>query len=294
MTPQVGTAVALISLSMRAITLMGCFLALTLFGRTEPSGSIEALPEQRWIYKPFRGRFLEPASLGVRDCYFRASDGVRLNAWYLPPPPGRPTVLYFHGNGGSLSTMDRTVAEMKQAGFGALLLDYRGYGLSGGRPSEPGLYRDGLAAYGYCRRLGVPAGKLLIHGQSLGGGVATYVASQRACAGLILESTFTSFPAVAARVCGGGLSGRLASVVIHTQFPSRQRLAGLKVPVLVIHGSQDELIPCSMGKSLYGAVSKGLRHLWVVEGAGHNNLRATAGKEYARRLRSFWFEVASH
>lgn len=278
---------------MRAVIRIGCFLALTLLGRAQSPKSVESLPEQGWIYKPFRGRFVEPASQGVRDCYFQASDGVRLNAWYLPAPPGRPTVLYFHGNGGSLSTMDRTLAEFRRADMGALLLDYRGYGLSGGRPSESGLYRDGLAAYEYCVRLGVPAEMLLIHGQSLGGGVASYVASRRASAGLILESTFTSFPAIAAKVCGGGLPGRLAYLAVQTQFPSKQRVASLKIPVLVIHGSQDELVPCSMGKALHQAAPASSRRLWIVDGAGHNNLRATAGQEYARHLGRFWSDVVA-
>ncbi len=90
---------------MRAVIRVGCFLFLTLLARAQSPRSIESLPEQKWIYKPFKGRFLEPESIGVRDCYFQASDGVRLNAWFLPAPAGRPTVLYFHGNGGSLSTV---------------------------------------------------------------------------------------------------------------------------------------------------------------------------------------------
>ena len=281
---------------MRAVLRVGCFLVLTLVGRSQPPASVESLPEQRWIYKPFKGRSLDPATLdlGLRDCYFEASDGVRLNAWWMPAAAGRPTVLYFHGNGGSLSTMDRALGHLRKADFGALVLDYRGYGLSAGRPSEPGLYRDGLAAYDYLRKQGVPADRLLIQGQSLGGGVATYVAENRACAGLILESTFTSFPAVAARVCGGGIPGRLAYLAVHTQFPSKQRLAKIRVPVLVIHGLQDELIPCSMGKALHAALPKGQGELWLVPGAGHNNLRVTAGPEYSRRLARFWSQLPSH
>lgn len=281
---------------MRAVLQVGCFLVLTLAGRSQPQASVEFLPEQRWIYKPFKGRSLDPANLdlGLRDCYFEASDGVRLNAWWMPAQAGRPTVLYFHGNGGSLSTMDHTLGHLRKADFGALVLDYRGYGLSTGRPSEPGLYCDGLAAYDYLRKQGVPADHLLIHGQSLGGGVATYVAENRACAGLILESTFTSFPAVAAKVCGGGIPGRLAYLAVHTQFPSKQRLAKIHVPVLVIHGQQDELIPYSMGKALHAALPKGQSELWLVPGAGHNNLRVTAGSEYSRRLGRFWSQVSSH
>jgi fermentation-respiration switch protein FrsA (DUF1100 family) len=278
---------------MRAVLRVGCFLFLTLVGRSQPPTSVESLPEQRWIYRPFKGRSLDPDSLGLglRDCYFEASDGVRLNAWWMPAPAGRPTVLYFHGNGGSLSTMDQTFGHLRRANFGALVLDYRGYGLSAGRPSEPGLYRDGLAAYDYLRKQGVPAQRILLHGQSLGGGVASYVATQRDCAGLILESTFTSFPAVAAKVCGGGMPGRLAYLAVQTQFPSKQRLAGLRLPVLVIHGEEDELIPCSMGKALFAAIPKGQGQLWLVPGAGHNNLRATAGPEYSRRLAQFWTQL---
>lgn len=256
----------------------------------QPLTSLENLPEQRWIYKPSSGRLVAPAELGlgVQDCYFQASDGVKLNAWFMPAAPGQPTLLYFHGNGGSLSFMQSTFRHMSQAGFGALVVDYRGYGLSQGRPSEQGLYRDGLAAYRFLMQKGVRPDRLLIHGQSLGGGVATYVASRRACAGLILESTFSSFPAIAAKVCGGGWKGRLAGGLVRTQFPNQQRLASIRVPVLVIHGKADELIPWTMGQALYGALPQGRGRAWWVAGAGHNNLRAVAGAEYARRLRLFW------
>jgi len=280
---------------MHPVFRIGCFLAVTLVARAQPPNSLEALPEQRWIYRPFKGRSLDPATLGLslRDCYFEAEDGVRLNGWWLPAPAGRPTVLYFHGNGGSLSTMDRTLKEFSRAHFGALVVDYRGYGLSQGCPSEPGLYKDGLAAYDYCLAQGVPADHLLIHGQSLGGGVATYVAEHRACAGLVLESTYTSFPQVAAKVCGGGLPGRLAMLALHTKFPSKQRLARCTVPTLVIHGEQDELIPCAMGRALYQAAPNGRRDLWIVAGAGHGNLRALAGADYAQRLSRFWSDLKS-
>lgn len=280
---------------MLAVLRIGCCLGLTLLARAQPPPSPENLPEQRWIYRPVKGRTLDPASLGLslRDCYFEAADGVRLNAWWLPAPSGSPTVLYFHGNGGSLSTMDRSLKEFSRARFGALVVDYRGYGLSQGRPSEEGLYQDGLAAYDYCVAQGVPTDHLLIHGQSLGGGVATYVAEHRACAGLVLESTYTSFPQVAAKVCGGGIPGRLATMALHTQFPSKQRLARCQVPTLVIHGHQDELIPCAMGRALYQAAPDGRRELWVVSGAGHNDLRAKAGAEYARRLARFWMDLRS-
>ncbi|MBT9587220.1 alpha/beta hydrolase [bacterium] len=246
--------------------------------------AVEQLPEQKLIYHPTRGRTLDPGSLGlgIKDLYFAAEDKVRLNAWWLPAPPGAPTVLYFHGNGGSLSGMQPTLTYFHRAGFGALLVDYRGYGLSQGYPSEAGLQKDARAAYQQCLKRGVKPQQLLIHGQSLGGAVAVQLASEKPCAGLILESTFTSAKDMARRLYGG-----VAAATLHTHYCSVTTVASLKVPVLVMHGDQDSMIPASMGRALFAAAPQP-KEFWMVKGADHNNLRVLAGPEYVERLRRFY------
>lgn len=250
----------------------------------KPPSDVEKLPEQALIYHPTRGRQVEPGATGLplEDLYFTAADGVRLNAWYLPAPPGAPTVLYFHGNGGNLGGLGYTFHQFRQAGFGALAVDYRGYGLSEGHPSEQGLYQDARAAYAECLKRGVKTKQLIIHGQSLGGAVAVQLAAEKPCAGLVLESTFTSGKAIARR-----LYGNVASSLMVTRYNTQETVKGLTCPVLVIHGTADDFIPTSMGKKIHQNAPQP-KWLWLVPGANHNTVRATSGAGFPERLVKFW------
>lgn len=238
--------------------------------------------EYRYLFHPKKGLSVQPDSTGlpVREIYFKTEDGVRLNGWWLPAPRGGATVLYFHGNGGNLANTLATLEIFHKSGFGALAIDYRGYGLSEGTPSEEGLFRDARAAYAECLRRGVRAQDLYIHGQSLGGAVAVQLASERPAAGLIVESSFTSAPAI-----GRKLYGELARAMV-TRLSSVTRISRVKCPVLVIHGTADSLIPVEMGRELFRAAPEP-RWLWLVEGAEHNNVRRIAGERYGRRLQQF-------
>lgn len=255
-------------------------------GAKPPTG-VEKLPEQGLIYHPHRGA-VDPKATGLplEDLSFTASDGVRLNAWWLPAPAGAPTVLYFHGNGGNLSGLSYTFHQFRQAGFGALAVDYRGYGRSEGYPSEQGLYKDARAAYEECLRRGVQPSQLLIHGQSLGGAVAVQLASEKPCAGLILESTFSSARAIAKR-----LYGQTAAALMVTRYDTQSTVKSVKCPLLVIHGTADDFIPPSMGKAIYRAANRP-KWLWLVPEANHNTVRVTAGSEFPERLVEFWRAVA--
>jgi len=252
----------------------------------QPPSNLEKLPEQALIYHPTRGR-VDPQATGLplQDLYFQASDGVRLNAWWLPAPKNAPTVLYFHGNGGNLAGVAYTLHQFQKAGFGALAVDYRGYGLSEGYPSEQGLYRDARAAYEECVKLKIPPHQILIHGQSLGGAVAVQLASEKPCAGLILESTFTSAKGIAKR-----LYGHAAAALMVTRYDTQSTVKSVKCPVLVIHGTADDFIPPAMGQAIYQAAHDP-KWLWLVKGANHNTVRATSGAEFPARLLEFWRAV---
>ncbi len=248
-----------------------------------PKTKIENLPEQLEIYHPLAEPPIKAQSLklGIQDIYLKSEDGVRINAWWMPPPPGGRVVIYFHGNAGNLSGTATSFAYFKEAGFGALAIDYRGYGLSGGYPSEEGLYRDARAAYARCIKLGIKPNNIIIHGQSLGGAIAANLASQRTCAALILESTFTDAKAMASY-----LYGPLASYSIHSKFDTLRKVRALKCPLLVIHGDQDTFIPTAMGQAIYNAAPKP-KSLWIVPGASHSEVRYIAGKKYPEQLRRF-------
>lgn len=198
-----------------------------------------------------------------------AEDGQPLSAWWLPGHPEAPVVLFFHGNAGCLGFPPvrlRRLATIRRAGASVLALDYRGYGQSPGSPSEPGLYADGEAAYREALRRAKDPGRLVIHGRSLGGAVACHIASQHPCAGLVLESTFTSIPDVFSHHLGRWVAER-----VRHRFANRERLRGVELPLLVMHGTADRLVPVWMGRELFRGAA-GRRSLWLVRGAGHNGL----------------------
>lgn len=248
-----------------------------------PKTKIENLPEQQEIYHPLAEPPIKAESLklGIQDTYLKSEDGVRINAWWMPPPPGGRVVIYLHGNAGNLTGTATNFAYFKEAGLGALAIDYRGYGLSEGYPSEEGLYRDARAAYAHCLKRGIKPNNIIIHGESLGGAIAANLASQRACAALILESTFTD-----ARSMASYLYGPLASYGIHSKFDTLTKVRALKCPLLVIHGDKDTYIPTAMGQALYNAAPKP-KNLWIVPGASHGDVRYIAGKKYPDQLRRF-------
>ena len=206
-------------------------------------------------------------------------DGLKLVGWQLAPPDGAVLGVYFHGNGGNISSLGGVVDDYKEAGLGVVIVDYRGFGGSEGEPSEEGLYLDGLAAFDYAQRT-FPRHPILIHGRSLGGGVASYVAENRDGCGLILESSFTSTTEVA-RFSHGEKGAAMID-----GFDTLSRMKKIDEPVWSIHGTEDDTIPFFMGEELQEA-AKVPKGLWAITGAGHNNVRKTAGEEYSKRLREF-------
>jgi len=203
--------------------------------------------------------------------------GDTLAAIWMPNTSVKYAVLYSHGNGEDLGDDLPILRELHAAGFSVLAYDYRGYGASTGRASERNAGEDVAAAYAYLTRtLGVAAGRVIVHGRSLGGGPAALIASREPVAGLVLESTFTS-------ALGVSKWGRLFP---YDWFRTRRRLEQVRAPVLVIHGTADEVIPFAHGQALFAAVRSSRQSLWV-ERAGHNDLIAIAGARYWTALRRF-------
>ncbi len=228
---------------------------------------------ERLIFRPFPSSYRE----GPDIVKLRTADGGTIAARWLPNPQARYAILYSHGNAEDLGDLAPFLHELKAEGFSVLAYDYRGYGLSDGRPSERAAYRDAEAAYDYLTRdLGVPAERVILHGRSLGGGPSAHLASTRPAAGLVLESAFTTVFRAYADV----------PLVPFDRFRVADRLAGLRIPVLVIHGTQDEAVLPTHGRQLFVAAREPKRVLWV-EGAGHNDLVSVAGERYWQALRDF-------
>jgi hypothetical protein len=151
-------------------------------------------------------------------------------------------------------------------GLGVLAYDYRGYGRSEGRPSEPGVYRDAEAAYDGLRADGVPAARIVAFGESLGGAVSLELATRRPCAGVIVVSAFTRLRDVARHHYGAVLA-----VLAGDRFDAVARVRRLTVPILVAHGDRDEIVPFALGEELYAATRPPHRFLRVA-GAHHNDV----------------------
>lgn len=183
----------------------------------------------------------------ITDERIRTPDGETLQAWYAPAALGKPTILFLHGNAGTLIEEKWRYQRMRNEGVGYLALSYRGYGLSTGSPSEDGLLIDGLAAYDWLRAHGVAANDIIIHGHSLGTGVGTYVASKRPARALILEAPFTAAVDVAADLYWF----MPVSWLMRDQFLSRERIKDVHMPVLIAHGDADTVIPFAEGARLY-------------------------------------------
>ena len=226
-----------------------------------------------------------PQDVEARLVRIRRPDG-RLLAAYDARPRGRsdadgPVVLFAHGNAGNLfyraSLLGFFVRETRAR---TLLFEYSGYGGNEGRPSEDEVYRDGLAAYDHLVAEGVAPGRVVLYGESLGGAVSLHVASERPVAGVVLQAPFASLSSLARRLYSWL---PLGSVLVRGAFPNAERVRRLTVPVLVVHGTADEVIPFVEGRQVHAAAPAG-SELLPIEGAGHNDLFEVGGEEYLRGL----------
>lgn len=235
-----------------------------------------------------------PALAGIRgeDVDFRAEDGVRLHAWWYDAGPATPAVLLFHGNAGNIAGRTPLAEAYLRRGISIFMLDYRGYGRSEGRPTEEGVHLDAEASLRWLIETGRPPSQIVVHGRSLGGAVgARLVAGRDDLAGVILEATFTTLTEMAASAypfLPSFLFRRLAG-----SFDSRAHVRELRIPVLVVHGSQDRLIPPSMGRELFEGAPEP-REWFEVPGADHNDVFLVGGERYFDRLAIFVMGVAGN
>ena len=223
--------------------------------------------------------------LGASDVWVDTSDHVRIHGWLLRQPDSRWVTLFLHGNAGNVTHRASHMQEIAAAGSSILVIDYRGYGKSEGWPTEKGLYRDSEAAYAFLLGLGYHANQIIVHGESLGTAVAIDLAWRRPSAALILEAPFTSGSDVAATVLP--VAGRL---LVHS-FDSTEKIRWIAGPKLFMQGDRDEVIPNRLGQQLFKA-AQGRKEMWVIPGAGHNDILETASAEYGKKLRAFYASLA--
>jgi fermentation-respiration switch protein FrsA (DUF1100 family) len=235
----------------------------------------------RAVYHPSRypsGWWEVQAEVQAQDVWLHTSDGVRLHAWWIEPAGARVATLFLHGNAGNITHRVRHIREITAAGSAVLMLDYRGYGKSEGRPTERGLYADAEAGYEYLRKLGRP---IVAHGESLGTAVAVDLAARRPCAGVILEAPFTSARAMAARVLP------VIGPLLIFSYDSRSKIQRVNAPLLIVHGDRDSIVPIELGRALFESAREP-KTFWSVPGGDHNDLVEAAGPRYRERLREFY------
>ena len=238
----------------------------------------------RAVYYPLKypaGDWDTQRLVGASDAWIETSDGVKIHGWWVQRDGSRLATLFLHGNAGNITHRVPRIQEIVAAGSSVLMLDYRGYGKSGSRPSEQGLYRDSEAGFVYLLGKGYRADQIILHGESLGTAVAIDLASRRPCAALILEAPFTSASDVA-----GTLLPVIGPLLVRS-YNSLPKIRGIRVPELFIHGDRDEVIPLRLGQELFRA-AQGSKTFWIIPGAGHNDILETAGAEYRHRLRAFY------
>lgn len=194
--------------------------------------------------------------LAYEDVNIDTADGERLHGWYIPASDNhkqQPVLLFFHGNAGNISHRRASLEIFHQLGLNQLIIDYRGYGKSTGKPGEAGLYMDAMAAWDYLvDNKGFNTDRIIIFGRSLGGAVATQLASRVQPRGLILESSFSSARDVAQHTFP--LLSHL--LYLRYDFNSLERLPQVRAPLLMLHSPQDEIIPYESAEKLFKSAQK--------------------------------------
>jgi len=248
---------------------------------------------------PGRALTASPADIGLAfdNVSILTRDEERLHGWYVPAGlqvdspvavQARGVVLFLHGNAGNISHRLDSIAIFHQLGLDTLIIDYRGYGESSGRPSEAGTYLDAQAAWDYLvNERQVAAEQIIVFGRSLGGAVGTWLASRSNPAAVIIESSFTS---------GVDMARRLypvfpARLITRIRYPVVDYVGQLRCPVLVVHSRDDEIIPFAMGQALFAA-SPEPKTLLELRG-DHNNGFFVSREDYVAGLEAFIGKVLS-
>ena len=257
--------------------LIGYLVLLSLLYLKQPA--LIYLPDM-----PTRQQVATPLNVGLdyRPVTLIAEDGIKLDGWFLPVEAPRATLLFFHGNAGNISHRLESLDFFHSLGLAVFILDYRGYGRSEGSPSEVGTYKDAEAAWRYLTETrGLSPSEILLFGRSLGGAMAAYLASRHKAMGLVLESTFTSVPALAAE----HYPWVPVRWLIRYHYPTLERLPGLRMPLWIVHSNEDEIVPFSHGQALYEAAGEPKRLLEIR--GGHNDPVGWRGEAYRRGWQAF-------
>ncbi len=242
------------------------------------------LMEKRMIYFPARALDWSPSEnkIAFQELRLLCSDGITIHGWFIPAGKPRATVLFLHGNAGNISHRAEKILLLRGLDLNVCIVDYHGYGQSEGTPSEKATYLDAEAAYDWLtNQQGIAPKQLLVWGESLGGGVATYLALERPVGGLVLESTYTSLPDVGRAV----FPFLPTKLLMETRYDSLGRMRRIRVPVLSLHSPHDEVVPYRLGKRLFQAANE--PKTFVDLKGDHNGGFLLSGDVYTNGIRAY-------
>jgi len=272
-----GTAVVVVALLCGLSALMGSEMMWARLGDLVDRTFL-FYPRAEWVATP------EDGGLQYEDLTLTAADGAAISAWFVPArDPAAPVLLFCHGNAGNISHRVHNLVLLNRIGLSTLIFDYPGFGRSSGRPLEAGVYRSAHAAYRHLREeRGIPDERIVLFGRSLGAAVAVELASGGRGRALIMECAFTDLH---------GMGRHLYPILplprrLKRKYPTHDRLADVRMPVLIIHGEADRLVPVAMARRLFDAARRP-KDLYFIPGAGHDDTVIVGGGEYGGRIRSF-------
>jgi len=221
------------------------------------------------------------------NVWITAPDGVRLHGWLLRASNESGSekagliTLYFHGNAGNLTNRVLHMEAIPKTGSDLLIIDYRGFGKSEGKPTESGVYQDAEAAYEFLLSRGWKPSQIVLYGESLGTAVAVDLAARRPCAGVVLEAPFPSARAVAHTVIP------YLGLIVASGLETGEKIGKVDAPLFILHGTEDPVIRYELGRRVFEAAPEP-KQFWTVEGAHHSDIPAVAQEEYVRRLTGFY------
>lgn len=232
--------------------------------------------ENKGIYFPEKKIEFYPSffNLSFQDIYLKTEDDVTINAWFIPYPQAKYTLLFFHGNAGNLSHRLEKLMLLRKAGVNIFIIDYRGYGKSEGVVTEKGFYFDASATYHYLvNHRGILAGEIILYGESLGTAVAINLAAKTKVRAIILEGAFSRGRDMARKIFPF-----LPTLIFSNSFDSLKKIQKVRVPKLFIHSRNDEVVPFELANKLYHA-SLAPKEFAEIEGC-HNSAFLDSKEKY--------------
>ena len=243
--------------------------------------------QSHMMYAPRRHLTATPSDMGLafERIEFETSDQISLIGWWVPAADASTTVLFCHGNAGNISGLMERIALFQDLGMSLFAFDYRGYGESGGHPTERGTYLDAEAAWSVLvHRLGILEREIVVYGLSLGGPIAARLAGLRTPAGLVLEGTFTSLPDLASEL----FPIFPARFLARYEYPTLDFVQKVDCPVLIVHSREDRLVRIAHATRLLESASEPKQFL-EVEGA-HGDVLSRSAVPYASALAKFAYD----